>query len=73
LLFVDKSYHKRGIAKELLRIAITDIHETYSEAEEITINSSPYAVRIYERLGFIATDSMQEKDGIIYLPMKRFL
>lgn len=73
LLFVKKNYHRRGIAKELLRISIKDIQRFNPESGELTVNSSPYAVKIYEKLGFIATDTMQEKDGIKYMPMKMSL
>ena len=71
LLFVKKSYHRKGIAKELLGIAIGDIKANNPSAKEITVNSSPYGVKIYGRLGFEATDSMQEKNGILYTPMKK--
>lgn len=73
LLFVKKSHHRNGIAKELLRIAITKILEGNPNLQEITVNSSPYAVRIYERLGFNATDTMQEKEGLKYIPMRKCL
>ena len=73
LLFVDKRYHRKGIAKELLRLVIVDIQKFNPELREITVNSSPYAVKIYEKLGFMAIDNMQEKDGIKYTPMKKSL
>ncbi len=64
LLFVMKEYHQKGIAKELLKMAINEIHKTKNKEFEITVNSSPYAVKIYERLGFISTNSLQETNGI---------
>jgi ribosomal protein S18 acetylase RimI-like enzyme len=73
LLFVKKMYHRKGIAKELLRIAIEDIINLKLDLGEVTVNSSPYAVKIYERFGFAATDTMQEKNGIKFTPMKRLL
>lgn len=73
LLFVKKSHHRRGIAKELLNLAIADILRYNPEAKELTVNSSPYAVEVYNRLGFTATDTMREKSGIIYMPMKKLL
>lgn len=33
------------------------------------MNSSPFAVPIYSKLGFEQTDEMQEKSGIKFLPM----
>ncbi len=73
LLFVNKSHHRRGIAKELINIAITDIENFNPQVREITVNSSPYAVKIYEKLGFTATDNILEKDGIKYIPMIKCL
>lgn len=73
LLFVRKSHQRRGIAKKLLEIAVTDIFELNPAVKELTVNSSPYAVEIYKRLGFVSTDVMQEKDGIIFMPMKKCL
>lgn len=73
LLFVKKSHHRRGIAKELLKRAIKDIKIKNPNVEILTVNSSPYAVEIYRRLGFNPTDNMQEKDGIVFMPMKKYL
>ncbi|WP_094603611.1 GNAT family N-acetyltransferase [Sporomusa silvacetica] len=38
--------------------------------KEITVNSSPYAVLIYEKMGFVRTDVEQEINGIRFIPMK---
>ena len=35
------------------------------------VNSSPYAVKAYEQLSFVKTGEQQEKDGIIFIPMRR--
>ena len=71
LLFVRKSHQKRGIASELVRIIIEYIKMSNPYAIEVTVNSSPYAVEIYKKLGFVATDTMREKDGIIYMAMSK--
>ena len=68
LLFVDKQHHRKGIARKLLDTMLADVKNN-TEITKITVNSSPYAVGIYERLGFEKTDEQQEKDGIIYIPM----
>lgn len=73
LLFVRRSYHQRGIAKELLQLATREIIKEHSDVKELTVNSSPYAVDIYKQLEFIPTDKMQEKNGIIYMPMRKLL
>lgn len=73
LLFVKKSHHRRGIAKKLLDLAIREAFQVQPDIQELTVNSSSYAVDIYRKLGFFSTDTMQEKDGIIYMPMKKSL
>lgn len=62
--YVKESHHKRGIGKMLF----TKILQEYNGS--ITVNACPYGVPIYERLGFIKTDSQQNKNGIIFTPMR---
>jgi len=68
LMFVDKQHHKKGIARKLFDTMLAET-ENDTNVTQITVNSSPYAVEIYEHLGFKKTDEQQEKDGIIYIPM----
>ncbi|MEI5990669.1 GNAT family N-acetyltransferase [Enterococcus crotali] len=72
LLFVDKSFHRQGIARQLLETVITYC-QTVHKVTELTVNSSPYAFNAYKHLGFIPTDDQQEIDGIIFTPMKIIL
>lgn len=65
LFFVDGSYHKQGIGKSLFQKVLAE-----STDDEITVNSSPYAVEVYRHLGFCETDIEQTEDGIRYTPMK---
>jgi len=70
LMFVDKKHHKKGIARQMFHA----VHEELRNNEavrQITVNSSPYAVRVYEHLGFVKMGEQQEKDGIIFIPMIR--
>lgn len=73
LLFVKSSHHRRGIAKKLLEFAVQHIIREYPGAKELTVNSSPYAIDVYRRLGFTPTDKIQEMSGIIFMPMKKLL
>jgi len=69
LMFVDKQHHKKGIAKQLYHAALFEIKKN-ADVTQVTVNSSPYAVPVYERLGFIKTAEQQEhENGIIYVPM----
>ncbi|MBP3463566.1 MAG: GNAT family N-acetyltransferase [Clostridia bacterium] len=66
MLFVDKAYHRKGIAKYLIRYAkgLYGMNNT-----DITVNSSPYAVEIYKRMGFEILSNEKETDGIRFIPM----
>ena len=66
LLFVHKDYHKQGISRNLV-----DSLLNLSEENSITVNSSPYALEIYRKMGFVVQEELQEKDGIKFIPMKR--
>lgn len=70
LLFVNKKYHNKGIARTLFQKAIDLCLQSISGPEEIEVNSSIYAEKIYQSLGFVKTQEKQQKDGIIYIPMK---
>jgi len=69
LMFVDKTHQKQGIARQLLDIVREELRK-HENLTQITVNSSPYAVEVYERLGFVKTQEQQEKDGILYIPMR---
>ncbi len=69
LLFVDKEHHRQGIGRELLS-TITFFFKEEGVNREMTVNSSPYAVEIYHKLGFIDTDTEQLVNGIRFTPMK---
>lgn len=66
LLFVDDHYHKNGIAKNLVALAIEKANVT-----EIDVHASQYAVNIYASMGFQPLDKEQERDGIRFTPMKK--
>jgi len=72
LMFVDKQHHKKGIAKRLYDTILFELQNN-PDVKRITVNSSLYAVPVYERLGFVKTDEQQEKNGIIYMPMEHMI
>jgi len=67
LMFVDKRHHRKGIAKKLFIHFLKEAEK--DEPAEITVNSSPYAVPVYERLGFEKVSELQEKNGILFTHM----
>jgi len=72
IMFVDKGYHRKGIAKKLFTAFLEELKKN-KEVKQITVNSSPYAVKVYEHLGFVKTGEQCEKDGIVFTPMMRLL
>ena len=65
LFFVDKYLQNTGIGTTLFKRFLNE-----SMPETVTVNSSPFAVKVYEKLGFTATGSRQVSDGIVYIPMQ---
>lgn len=65
LFFVDKDFQNTGIGTALFK---RFFYESMPKA--VTVNSSPFAVKVYEKLGFTATGSRQVSDGIVYIPMR---
>lgn len=70
LLFVNKDFHGRGIARRLYEESLKICKQRNETLEMFYVHASPFSIPIYEKLGFIATDKMQEKFGINYLPMQ---
>jgi len=69
MLFVDKAHHRKGIGRELLRLALELIKSGGSAPEEITVNSSRFAVPFYESLGFVRTCEEKTIYGVVHVPM----
>lgn len=69
LLFVDRPYHRRGIAKKLYG-TVLEYTAQNTDCRAITVHSSPYAVEVYQRLGFIKTDAEQTVNGLRFTPMQ---
>ena len=64
LFFVDKDLQNTGIGTALFKSFLNEFMP-----KAVTVNSSPFAVKVYEKLGFTATDSRLVSDGIVYIPM----
>ena len=68
LFFVRKEYQRRGIARALF--AVVEQYCRNLNLNSITVNSSPYAVAVYRRLGFVDTDLETATNGIRFTPMR---
>ncbi len=69
LLFVAAAYHRQGIAGELWRRALALCRSHNPGLTRVTVNSSPFAVEVYRRLGFSPAGPRQVVHGIGFVPM----
>lgn len=70
LLFVRDKFHHLGIARNLVRMAVNQIELEEPEIRAVTVNSSPYAVGFYEKMGFQALGPEQTANGIRFTSMR---
>ncbi|MCW8914534.1 MAG: GNAT family N-acetyltransferase [Magnetovibrio sp.] len=68
MLFVTLRQH--GIAKGLMSRAIKKIVTSDPTLPKLVVHSSPYAVPIYEKMGFCQSGDRQKENGIDYIPME---
>lgn len=69
LLFVEAAFHRQGIARMLFDVFRTACLSDAARCP-ITVNSSPYAVGVYLRLGVAPTAPECIQDGIRFTPME---
>lgn len=69
LFFVRKEYQNKGIGKKLTELAINKCKTFKPELTVIDVHSSPYAVQIYERLGFVKQSEEQISNGMRFTPL----
>jgi len=69
LFFVREGYQGMGIAKELFSLALQRCRRDNPGLAGITVNSSPYAIAIYESLGFEPTEPEKVINGVRHTPM----
>jgi ribosomal protein S18 acetylase RimI-like enzyme len=69
LFFVDIAFQNKGIGKALFQKAAAVSKNRGWELNQFSVNSSPYAVQIYEKMGFKKTDDEQIKKGMRFFPM----
>lgn len=70
LLFVGPAYQQRGLARRVLERAIAICRRDKPDFSGLTVNSSPYAVPIYRKLGFQETSPECSLNGIRFIPMQ---
>lgn len=65
LFFVLGEYQRKGIGKSLFQMVLKGC-----PSQKITVNSSPYAIPVYHKLGFYDTDREQSVNGLRFIPME---
>lgn len=69
LLFVDGEYHRQGVGSALIG-ALESYLLKETKIRYLTVNSAPYAVEFYHKIGFRDLAEEQEQEGILYTPMR---
>jgi GNAT superfamily N-acetyltransferase len=69
LFFVEPSEQGHGVGRALLKAAIEQSIRGGISPLALTANSSPWAVTVYERLGFVPTGPLIEHNGMRAVPM----
>ena len=73
LFFVDARWHRQGIGRQLLDHALAFCRNAKPDIDQVDVNSSVWAVPVYERLGFRQTKPEQTINGIRFVAMRRLL
>ncbi|MCJ7499465.1 GNAT family N-acetyltransferase [bacterium] len=73
LFFVEQELQGKGLGGELLSLAVEICLSNSSPLREVTVNSSPNAVKAYERMGFQSTGGEQNISGVRSVPMVKVL
>ena len=63
MLFVHPSWLRRGIGRALVTAARMHVESMHRDVSAIELNSSPYALRFYHTLGFVAISRPFELSG----------
>lgn len=66
LFYVREIFHGKGVGRSLFEYALKDI----PAGTVITVNSSHFAVPVYEKLGFKRHLPALMRDGMAFTPMK---
>jgi ribosomal protein S18 acetylase RimI-like enzyme len=67
--FVADSYQRRGVARALWARAKSELL-TVADEIRMVVNSSIYAIPVYERFGFKVMGPRVEGAGVTYVPMQ---
>lgn len=69
LVFTHREHHRKGVATMIFHRLLEDLRAEAPEVTRLTLNSSPYGLPFYHRIGFVDTAPEQSVDGIRFTPM----
>lgn len=67
-VLVLKEFRRKGIAQEMLEVAIEYIERNFKE-DKIVLSAQVYAKTLYESVGFVAVNDVYEEAGIPHIKM----
>ncbi|QGY47937.1 GNAT family N-acetyltransferase [Maribellus comscasis] len=70
LLFVDKNYQKRGIARNLFQTALNEYKKREFNLDKFYVHASLSSVPVYKSLGFNVVSKARKENGIYYVSME---
>jgi GNAT superfamily N-acetyltransferase len=70
LFFIHPDWQGMGLGRKLWTYALDELQKIYPPIHWMGVNSSPYAVPIYEKLGFVTKGPIQQKGGVIFQEME---
>ena len=68
-VLVLKEFRRKGIAQEMLMVAINYIKENIEDNNKIVLSSQLYAKDLYASVGFITDSDIYEEAGIPHIKM----
>ncbi|MFT5519913.1 MAG: GNAT superfamily N-acetyltransferase [Enterobacterales bacterium] len=76
--FIKPSWQGKGLAKLLWNQAVIEIHDALNTKaikaqnndDSVSVNSSDFALKFYQHLGFVMEAGRQKKNGICYTPLR---
>lgn len=68
--FVKVGWQGKGYGRQMWQFIYGEM-TTNANVHEITVNSSVYAVKIYETYGFEVVGELTEKNAVRFIPMKK--
>ncbi len=69
LLFVDKNFHLKGVARSLVQRVLDNYFGRKDFSGTVTVNASPNAIGFYEKMGFEQKGPIVTENGVVFAPM----